>query len=34
VAIMADEYVLNGLVRRRAELAGEIENTQKVGDLA
>jgi hypothetical protein len=34
VANMADEYVVNGLVRRRAELAGEIENTQKkLGDL-
>ena len=26
---MADEYVINGLVKRRAELAGDIENTQK-----
>jgi hypothetical protein len=31
---MADEYVVNGLVKRRAEVAGEIENTQKkLGDL-
>ena len=31
---MADQIVINGLVRRRAELAGEIENTQKkLGDL-
>src|SRR5215211_1120879 len=31
---MADEIVINGLVRRRAELAGDIENTQKkLGDL-
>jgi hypothetical protein len=31
---MADEYVVNGLVKRRAELAGDIENTQKrLGEL-
>ncbi len=31
---MSDEYVVNGLVKRRAEIAGEIENTQKkLGDL-
>ena len=31
---MASEIVVNGLVRRRAELAGDIENTQKrLGDL-
>ena len=31
---MSNEHVINGLVRRRAELAGDIENTQKrLGDL-